>query len=132
MKQAIIYIKPGWVHSKPPPNPKRVREANVLLVPLFFSTLFPITRYQIEADYGEWCCYFCEISPPFCENEEKYSNFSFLHRSFTAFAYRIRSPPFRLNPANHPTRRKEIPCKAKKLFYIIFLKTGQNTPSQHQ
>ena len=43
-----------------------------------------------------------------------------------------RSPPFRLDPANHPTRRKEIPCKAKKLFYIIFLKTGQNTPSQHQ
>ena len=43
-----------------------------------------------------------------------------------------RSPPFRLDPANHLTRRKEIPKKAKKLFYIIFLKTGQNVPSQHQ
>ena len=70
----------------------RVQEAKIL-VPVIFSTPFPTTRYQIKADCGEWCCYFCKFSPPFCGNRDKYCNFSVLHKEFTAFAYRIRAPP---------------------------------------
>ncbi|MBQ2818038.1 MAG: hypothetical protein IJF16_08950, partial [Clostridia bacterium] len=35
-----------------------------------------------------------------------------------------RSPPFRLDPANHPTRRKEIPSKAD-----IHAECNSNIPS---
>lgn len=71
----------------------RAQAMQMLLAPFLLSTPFPTTRYQNKADCGEWCCYFCNNSPLICHNGVKYGFFSVLHKAFTAFAYRIRSPP---------------------------------------
>ena len=65
----------------------------MLFAPIFFSTSFCENRYHYLADLAERCCYFCKISPLFCYTRENYAIFSVLHKSFTAFAYRIRAPP---------------------------------------
>ena len=59
----------------------------------FFSTPFCENRYQNIAVLAERCCYFRKFSASFYRNGVKYSIFSVLHKSFTAFAYRIRAPP---------------------------------------
>ena len=79
--------------NKSPPIEKWVWKVNELSAPLNFSTPFPITRYQRKADSGEWCCYFCNISSQYESSREIIAIFSVLHKSFTAFAYRIRAPP---------------------------------------
>ena len=61
--------------------------------PLFFSTLLPKIRYQMEADLGEQCHYFYLCSSCFFEKLEKIDFFYVLHNAFTAFVPYIRGPP---------------------------------------
>ena len=62
-------------------------------VPQNNSTPFCENRYQIIVDLAERCRYFCGFSPEFGDKRNKLTNFSVLHKPFTAFAYRIRAPP---------------------------------------
>lgn len=62
--------------------------------PLFFSTLLPKIRYQMEADFREQCRYFRKKIPMFCKKLGNTFVFSVLHKVFTIFAYKIRAPPF--------------------------------------
>jgi hypothetical protein len=61
--------------------------------PNFFSTPFCENRYQIIAVLTERCHYFCKFIPVFSKDREILVDFSVLHKTFTAFAYRIRAPP---------------------------------------
>jgi len=61
--------------------------------PIIFPTPFCENRYQIIAALAERCCYFCKVSPFFGDNRVIFTKFSVLHKTFTAFAYRIRAPP---------------------------------------
>jgi len=80
-------------HRKILPLLNRAQAAKPLLAPLNFATPFPMFRYQKIGDYGEWCCFFCELSPLFYVIRGKNKYFSVLDKPFTAFAYRIRAPP---------------------------------------
>ena len=71
---------------------KKVQDAQAL-APLFFATLFPIIRYQIQPDAGESCWFFCEFTPLFRGFRINNEKISILHKAFTAFAYMIRAPP---------------------------------------
>ena len=71
---------------------KRVQTTLQLLAPLIFSTPFPITRYQNNADYGEWCCFSCEITQPFRVNRGKTIFFSILRFAQPFYSICIQNP----------------------------------------
>ena len=60
---------------------------------LFFSTVFPKNRYQKIAVFWELCRTFCKKTAMFYKFRVNKSYFSVLHKTFTAFSYRIRAPP---------------------------------------
>ena len=78
--------------NKDAPTGKKVQDAQAL-APLFFTTLFPIIRYQIKPDAGESCWFFCELSLLFRGFRINNEKFSVLYKAFTALAYSIRAPP---------------------------------------
>ena len=76
-----------------PPWKKTAQIGAQKSAPVFLSTPFCENRYQYLADLAERCCYFCKVSPLFCDNRVVFAKISVLYKTFTAFAYRIRAPP---------------------------------------
>lgn len=74
-------------------NRLEVQTGNIQFAPQIISTPFCENRYQKLADLAERCCLFCGISTSFCRLSRKINKFYVLHKTFTAFAYRLRAPP---------------------------------------
>ena len=74
-------------------NRLEVQTGNKQFAPQIILTPFFENRYHKIADLAERCCLFCGISTSFCGLNRKINKFTVLHKTFTAFAYRIRAPP---------------------------------------
>ena len=83
-------------------------------VPQNCSTPFYENRYQIMVILTERCHYFCCFSPAFGNIRNELTNFSVLHKAFTAFAYRIRAPPSEVWATNQISNIKEVCSMADK------------------